>query len=65
MFIKEIAVFHAQAVEEWDYEYFELETFRKIIEFAADEQDIAFETFSKKLLMHLKMILNQTFTVSL
>ena len=65
MFIKEIAVFHAQSVEDWDYEYFELETFRKIIEFAADEQDIAFETFSKKLLMHLKMILNQTFTVSL
>jgi len=49
VFIKEMAVLHASAVEEWDYEYFEAWTFRRIIEFAADEKDIAFETFSKEL----------------
>ena len=49
VFIKEMAVLYADAIEDQDYEYFESETFRRIIEFAADEKDIAFEIFSKEL----------------
>lgn len=50
VFIKEMAVFHAQAVEKRDHEYFKSETFRKIIEFAADEKDMEFELFAIVLL---------------
>ena len=48
-FIKKMAAMYVYAAEEWEYEYLESETLQKIIEFAADEQDVAFETFSKKL----------------
>ena len=48
-FIQKMAAMYAYAAEEWEYEYLESETFRKIIEFAADEKEIPFETFSKQM----------------
>ena len=49
VFIKKMGALYPDAIEEWDYEYLESETFRKIIEFAAAEKDVPFETFVKEM----------------
>jgi|GEM_PF-1056362 len=48
-FIKKMAALYPDANEEWDYEYLESETFRKIIEFAAAEKDAPFQSFVKEM----------------